>query len=382
MAAVCIGRTKRTVELHSGGLGNRLCWHGGVLKMSKPVIANHIGYYFEVKAGQRYLWCSCGRSAKQPFCDGSHKGTEFLPVPFVAEKDEDVIFCGCKHTSDRPFCDGTHSNLPGGYRNDDPDSAENRRIPIVAPQRSPVASLDGNCYVFSPARAVLHQRETIAYCTVIGPQSGATFQSQFYIRAARGQSPIMASRGRHTVLFIMDGEGEVEISGRCFRIQSKTGVYIEPDETFRIDVSSDYMQLFVWNGPAADEIEFLDAMSGEFNAGHPDRVAEIDPAQRKSMAARFYQLLINREHGSDVMTQFIGNIPESKAEPHRHLYEEILVVLKGDGMVWTESAKTPIGPGDVLFLPRKQVHSVQCVSPDGLDLVGVIYPGNNPSINY
>ena len=58
------------------------------------------------------------------------------------------------------------------------------------------------------------------------------------------------------------------------------------------------------------------------------------------------------------------------------------MVLKGDGKVWTENVKTPIGPGDVLFMPRKQVHSVECISPEGLDLVGVIYPGNNPSINY
>jgi quercetin dioxygenase-like cupin family protein len=123
-------------------------------------------------------------------------------------------------------------------------------------------------------------------------------------------------------------------------------------------------------------------MPHNFNAGHPNRVAEIDPAQRQTMAERYYQLLINREHGSEVMTQFIGNIPQSKAEPHRHLYEEVLVVLNGDGMVWTENLKTAIGPGDVLFLPRKQIHSVQCISPGGLDLVGVIYPGNNPSINY
>jgi quercetin dioxygenase-like cupin family protein len=142
------------------------------------------------------------------------------------------------------------------------------------------------------------------------------------------------------------------------------------------------MRLFVWNGPGAEEIEFLGAMPENFNAGHPNRVAEIDPAQRQTMAERYYQLLINREHGSEVMTQFIGNIPQSKAEPHRHLYEEVLVVLNGDGMVWTENLKTAIGPGDVLFLPRKQIHSVQCVSPGGLDLVGVIYPGNNPAINY
>ena len=350
--------------------------------MAAPVIANHKGYYFEVKAGRRYLWCSCGRSASQPFCDGSHKGSEFLPVAFTAKQDEDVIFCGCKHTSDRPFCDGAHSNLPGGYRNDDPGSEENRRVPIVGAEESPKASLDGGCYVFSPARADLTTRETIAYCAVISPQSGALFQSQFYIEARGGASPVIASGDRHTVLFIMGGEGEVEISGRRFPVRSQTGVYIKPAEAFRMHVAGDPMRLFVWNGPGAEQLQFLTGMPENFDAGHPHRVAEIDPAQRQTMAERYYQLLINQDHGSDVMTQFIGNIPLSKAEPHRHLYEEVLVVLNGDGMVWTESVKTPIGPGDVLFLPRKQVHSVECVSPGGLDLVGVIYPGNNPSINY
>ena len=350
--------------------------------MAAPVIANHKGYYFEVKAGRRYLWCSCGRSASQPFCDGSHKGTEFLPVAFTAKADEDVIFCGCKHTSDRPFCDGTHSNLPDGYRNDDPDSVENRGVPVVTAQGTPRASLDGGCYVFSPSQAALTVRDTISYCAVISPRSGALFQSQFFIQANRGPSPVIGSGDRHTVLFVMSGEGEIEISGHRFPVRSQTGLYVKPGEAFRMHVAGDQMRLFAWNGPGAEQIEFLAAMPSNFDARHPNRAAEIDPAQRQTMAERYYQLLINQEHGSDAMTQFIGNIPHSKAEPHRHLYEEVLVVLNGDGMVWTESVKTPIGPGDVLFLPRKQIHSVECVSPGGLDLVGVICPGNNPSINY
>lgn len=348
-----------------------------------PKIANRKGYYFEIKAGQRYLWCSCGRSAKQPFCDGSHKDTEFLPVAFNAEKDEDVIFCGCKHTSGRPFCDGTHNNLPGGYRNDDPESRENRKISMVAAEGSPKASLDGHCYVFSPARATLTRRGALAYCAVISPQSGSLFQSQFYVEADGGVSPVIAAGDRHTVLFIVEGEGEVGISGRRFAVRPQTGVYIRPGEAFQVLIpENDRMRLFVWNGPGGEDLEFLDAMPENFMDGHPNRVAEIDPAQRHAMAERYFQLLINREHGSDVMTQFIGNIPLSKAEPHRHLYEEVLIVLEGAGVVWTESRKTAVGPGDVLFLPRKQIHSVQCSSPEGLDLVGVIYPGDNPSINY
>ena len=79
---------------------------------------------------------------------------------------------------------------------------------------------------------------------------------------------------------------------------------------------------------------------------------------------------------------FRSNIPLSKAEPHRHLYEEALIFLNGAGTVWTESTKAHVGGGDVVFLPRKQVHAVQCSTPGGFDVVGVIYPGDNPSINY
>ena len=82
------------------------------------------------------------------------------------------------------------------------------------------------------------------------------------------------------------------------------------------------------------------------------------------------------------MTQFTGNIRRSKAAPHRHLYEETLIFLRGEGVVWTEHAKAQAGAGDVLFLPRKELHSVQCTSDGGLDVVGVISPGDNPSISY
>jgi quercetin dioxygenase-like cupin family protein len=123
-------------------------------------------------------------------------------------------------------------------------------------------------------------------------------------------------------------------------------------------------------------------MPAGFESQFPDRVASIDSSQRHKMAERYYQMLVNREHGSTVVTQFIGNIPLSKAEPHRHLYEEALIFLNGEGVVWTERTKTAVVAGDVLFLPRKQLHSVQCTTPGGFDIVGVIYPGDNPSINY
>ena len=79
--------------------------------MDQPVIAQRGPYTVDVETGKKYAWCACGRSENQPFCDGSHSGTEFAPVMFEAEKSETVYFCGCKRTGDAPRCDGTHSSL-------------------------------------------------------------------------------------------------------------------------------------------------------------------------------------------------------------------------------------------------------------------------------
>ena len=78
--------------------------------MSEPVIAQESPYGIVLEAG-KYWWCACGRSSHQPFCDGSHKGTEFTPVPFEISEQRKVWLCGCKHTASAPMCDGNHSKL-------------------------------------------------------------------------------------------------------------------------------------------------------------------------------------------------------------------------------------------------------------------------------
>jgi len=76
--------------------------------MSDAVRAADSPYAVEVEAGKRYFWCACGRSQKQPFCDGSHKGTTFTPVKYTATDAKKVLFCGCKTTKSQPLCDGSH----------------------------------------------------------------------------------------------------------------------------------------------------------------------------------------------------------------------------------------------------------------------------------
>ena len=77
--------------------------------MTEAIVAQNAPYPVEVEAGKSYFWCACGKSSKQPFCDGSHKGSEFNPVAYKAEATKKMFFCACKQTNNPPFCDGSHN---------------------------------------------------------------------------------------------------------------------------------------------------------------------------------------------------------------------------------------------------------------------------------
>ena len=77
----------------------------------KPVIANNKPAKVTLAKDEEYHFCSCGRSGNQPFCDGSHVGTDFQPTAFTAAEDGDAYLCQCKHSNNLPYCDGSHKQF-------------------------------------------------------------------------------------------------------------------------------------------------------------------------------------------------------------------------------------------------------------------------------
>jgi CDGSH-type Zn-finger protein/mannose-6-phosphate isomerase-like protein (cupin superfamily) len=347
----------------------------------------------ELKAGQSVTWCRCGRSARQPYCDGSHAGSGVEPVRYRAVQDEAVLLCGCKRTANGPHCDGSHNAFAADYGLDDPDSPANRKIVAVAPDADGKARIDGGCYVCNVDARPWRREAGAAWTDLIAAQDGARWQAQFCFDFAPGGGPVVSFGDRHVALLVLDGHGELEIGARRFAIDTRApahptgkaevGAYVKPGEMFRMHNRADRpMRVFASVGPTVDAPTFPAALSPAFDASHPDRLAPVDPGERQKMGDRFFQVMVSKPNGSTMLTQFIGEIPTSKAWPHRHLYEESLIVVAGEGMMWTETRRTPVCTGDVIFLPARQQHSLECTGDTPMFVAGVIFPGDNPSINY
>lgn len=80
--------------------------------MTQPIVSDNKPTGVDLEAGKSYYFCRCGKSAKQPFCDGAHAGTDITPKQFKAEKDGTAHLCLCKQTANAPFCDGSHAQVP------------------------------------------------------------------------------------------------------------------------------------------------------------------------------------------------------------------------------------------------------------------------------
>ena len=97
-----------------------------------PIIAAKSPMKVDLVAGKEYFWCRCGKSANQPFGDGSHAGPDIAPLKFTAEKTAPASLCRCKSSANAPFCDGTHATL-GDLSVGDPAPTPKSKTPAAVP---------------------------------------------------------------------------------------------------------------------------------------------------------------------------------------------------------------------------------------------------------
>ncbi|MCW9033874.1 MAG: glutamate synthase-related protein [Rhodospirillales bacterium] len=101
--------------------------------MSGRIVAEAKPIGVELEEGEKYFWCECGKSAKQPFCDGSHRGTGITPQAFEAKESGKAFLCQCKQTKNPPYCDGSHKGFNKGDELAPPKFDDGDAMPEPAP---------------------------------------------------------------------------------------------------------------------------------------------------------------------------------------------------------------------------------------------------------
>ena len=153
-------------------------------------------------------------------------------------------------------------------------------------------------------------------------------------------------------------------------LETDVGIYLPPGT--RTELSGD-LTIVECGRPARMRRASRPAPDGD-RAGRPISAGET-PAHRTG--DRWYRELIQAE-----VTQFIGGIPPGRAPDHFHLYEEVICILDGEGIMHAGAKSTPIASGSCIFLPRKQRHCVENTGAGELRLLGVFYPAGSPAVRY
>ena len=196
---------------------------------------------------------------------------------------------------------------------------------------------------------------------------------QQVLRFAPGLSSPRSAAGREEVLYVVSGAGSLRLEGDDYRLEPDMGAYIRPAEEWRID------------NPGPEELALVSVRAPE-----PDEHAETAPRKVTVRAVdrplepagkdREFRYVVNWDMGCREVTQFMGKIPPGRAKTHYHLYDEVIYVLEGRGVLHLEDQDdTPIAAGTCIHLPPPLPHCLENTGEGWLRVLGVFHPAGSPA---
>jgi mannose-6-phosphate isomerase-like protein (cupin superfamily) len=158
-------------------------------------------------------------------------------------------------------------------------------------------------------------------------------------------------------LYVIDGEG----TANGTRVGSDVGIDLPRGQTLRL----------------SGRMTIVSSLCAAESSGRKVSIVSLRDRPLQKTGDRAYRELIQGE-----TTQFVGTIPPGRAPEHFHLYEEVICILKGSGVMWAGDRSTAVSAGSCIFLPIRQRHCLENTSVTDLHLLGMFYPSGSPAVRY
>jgi mannose-6-phosphate isomerase-like protein (cupin superfamily) len=249
--------------------------------------------------------------------------------------------------------------------------------------------LQGGCLVIGLKEGQPVRDGALTVWRQIGSGIGARAISLRVLQLDAGDSATLSNRGSDEVLYVLEGEARASIDGVTGPAGPDSGIYIACGRSLTLENrGSGPMTVVSCRCPEPGSTSWPlppnPALSGGIDESTTTASPIVSMRERpvQKTGDRWYREVINGEVGSAQVTQFVGSIPPGRSPDHYHLYEEVICILEGIGVVWAEETSAPIAAGSCIFLPRGQVHCLENTGQGELRLLGVFYPAGSPAVRY
>jgi mannose-6-phosphate isomerase-like protein (cupin superfamily) len=214
--------------------------------------------------------------------------------------------------------------------------------------------------------------DTASVRVTFDASTGSGRLEQRVIQFAAGRSRERTLDGRQELLYVVAGQGELQLDGDRHALEPDLGVFIAPGETYAVENS----------GPNELLVVSVTAPGGRVGANRKVTVRFEDQPELPASSERTFRYLVNEDAGCLDVTQFVGNVQPSKAPMHSHSYDEVGYVVEGEGIAHVGGKWTPIRPGSCFHLPPDEIHCIENSGSTVMRILGVFHPSGSPAARH
>ena len=185
-----------------------------------------------------------------------------------------------------------------------------------------------------------------------------------------GRSTPRTLDGRQELLYVASGRGTLFVEGHPHELEPGTAAYVVAGESYEVEN----------DGPESLRIVSVTAPQSD-GAARPEKriVRYADQPSLRASGDREFRYLVTDEVGCRDATQFFGVIAPGRAPEHSHVYDEVIYVLEGEGVLHTEGRDEPVAAGSCIHLPPLLVHSLENSGATPMRIVAVFHPAGDPA---
>jgi mannose-6-phosphate isomerase-like protein (cupin superfamily) len=207
---------------------------------------------------------------------------------------------------------------------------------------------------------------------VIDSSNGCELFSLRLLRAVAGRSFERATGEADELLFVVGGAGRLIAADGEHQLDPEAGALVRSGEHFKLETDGPEDLLIV-----AVSVNAPLPRAGDGEGTRLSRLA--DQAAQTATADREFRIVFDPDNGCPSATQFVGYIPVGAAPAHYHLYDEVIYVLEGNGVMHMNASQTPVRPGSCIHLPVRKLHTLANSGPGVMRVLGVFRPAGSPA---